>query len=235
LNIVEGLRAGADWIDVEAGWDNHSTFAFLDVAEKYKHTRILGSFHETTGLSSHANTLRLMEQCTLNGRAHAVKLVTRALSYMDAVYLHCAAAVSSVPATMPYCCVCLGDEGRVSRVLNKRFTPVTHPSLPTKAAPGQMSVRELMHARVAAGVMLPRKYYLFGQPIGASPSATMHNAALQHFFLPHTYEKYESGDVSIYRELMKEGTFGGASVTIPHKEVSTYAYVQASDCGRVYL
>ena len=39
--------------------------------------------------------------------------------------------------------------------MNGHLTPVTHPAIPIKAAPGQMSVAEIMHARHAIG-MLPK-------------------------------------------------------------------------------
>ena len=35
--------------------------------------------------------------------------------------------------------ICLGEAGRLSRVLNRRFTPATHDRLPAAAAPGQVS------------------------------------------------------------------------------------------------
>jgi hypothetical protein len=43
----------------------------------------------------------------------------------------------------PFVGICLGAQGALSRVLNRRFTPVTHAFLAT-AAPGQLSVAELM-------------------------------------------------------------------------------------------
>ncbi len=43
--------------------------------------------------------------------------------------------------------LCAGEKGRLSRVLNRFLTPVTHPLLPVKAAPGQLSVEEIQNLR----------------------------------------------------------------------------------------
>ncbi|CAM9660997.1 unnamed protein product, partial [Heterosigma akashiwo] len=45
---------------------------------------------------------------------------------------------------VPYIALCLGEKGQLSRVLNRRFTPVTHRALPFVAAPGQLAAAEIM-------------------------------------------------------------------------------------------
>jgi hypothetical protein len=57
--------------------------------------------------------------------------------------------------TKPYIGLCLTDKGSYSRVLNRRFTPVTH-ALMAAAAPGQLSAEELMKIRVADGLAKQR-------------------------------------------------------------------------------
>lgn len=59
-------------------------------------------------------------------------------------------------------------------MLNRRFTPVTHPLMAT-AAPGQLSVSELMSRRLQEHLISPRNFYLFGTPIQQSLSPSMHN------------------------------------------------------------
>jgi len=51
-----------------------------------------------------------------------------------------AAAAAAANLTVPYIALAMGAEGRMSRVLNVVLTPVTHPALPSVAAPGQLSV-----------------------------------------------------------------------------------------------
>jgi len=116
-----------------------------------------------------------------------------------------------------YIGLCLGENGSRSRVLNRRFTPVTHPMMAT-AAPGQLTAKQLMDERIREGLLSPEQFYLFGYPIGKSLSPAMHNAAYQTLILPHTYSLKEDENVDAYKSILSQEEFGGASVTIPHKE-----------------
>ncbi len=103
---------------------------------------------------------------------------------------------------------------------------------------GQLTVEELMKRRVESGLLVPRKYYLFGSPIQQSLSPAMHNGAFKALLLPHNYSLNEKTDVRLfdsslhglsalaqrenqvsdYANVLNMTDFGGASVTIPHKE-----------------
>lgn len=123
----------------------------------------------------------------------------------------------STTAAVEYIGVCLGASGSMSRVINKRFTPVTHP-LMAKAAPGQLTAQELMDIRLEKHLISSKQFFLFGTPISKSMSPAMHNAAYKALLLPHQYSLAESADVSTYKTVLESENFGGASVTIPHKE-----------------
>ncbi|KAI9331542.1 EPSP synthase-domain-containing protein [Zopfochytrium polystomum] len=116
----------------------------------------------------------------------------------------------------------MGAVGQLSRVLNTYLTPVTHPSLPVAAAPGQLSVAEIHRARHLLGLVPAREYFLFGHPIGSSPSPSLHNAGFAALGLPHGYALSEGADAAhvaaVVEGSVRAGRFGGASVTIPHKE-----------------
>ena len=99
---------------------------------------------------------------------------------------HSGTAISSKLGGKPYIGVCLGADGAQSRVLNRRFTPVTHKLMST-AAPGQLTVEQLMEARIAQGLCIPKQYFLFGKPIQQSLSPAMHNGAFDALLLPHKY------------------------------------------------
>lgn len=77
----------------------------------------------------------------------------------------------------------MGQIGQLSRILNNTLTPVTHHLLATVAAPGQLSVTDIMNARVLNGQIRPSKVLLFGSPISLSPSPSMHNAGYKYSFL----------------------------------------------------
>ena len=45
---------------------------------------------------------------------------------------------------VPHIALCLTPAGALSRVLNSRFTPVTHDALPSPAAPGQLTAETIL-------------------------------------------------------------------------------------------
>ena len=111
----------------------------------------------------------------------------------------------------------MGEAGKVSRVNNGFLTPVSHPLLPAKAAPGQLSAAEIRQVLGIIGEIPRQRYFLFGKPIALSRSPALHNALFRLTGSPHTYELLETDDVTAAAESMRAEDFGGASVTIPLK------------------
>ena len=212
--LREGLRAGVEWLDVEACWPKPYLASIARLCkEQYKcSSRILGSIHVTTP-QTEQQLSDLFRACELEGAADMVKVVTGAANDHDCRLVHQCGRRSP----KPYIGLALGAAGALSRVLNRRFTPVTHPLMST-AAPGQLSVEELMERRAALGLVSGRQFFLFGTPIQQSMSPAMHNAAFSALLLPHKYSLCESDDVDAYAAIIAGPGFGGASVTIPHKE-----------------
>jgi len=75
-----------------------------------------------------------------------------------------------------------------------------------------------MHKRLEDKLIDPKLFYLFGTPIKHSLSPSMHNGAFKALQMPHHYEICERDDVMSYEHVITGDSFGGASVTIPHKE-----------------
>ncbi|PPQ73515.1 hypothetical protein CVT26_010337, partial [Gymnopilus dilepis] len=118
----------------------------------------------------------------------------------------------------PIIAINMGIEGQMSRVLNSTFSPVSHPLLPNKAAPGQLSFKQIQQALHLIGLLPSRTFYLFGNPIQHSMSPTLHNTAFEILGLPHKYELLETREVGEEIKLaITAPDFGGASVTIPFK------------------
>ncbi|RAH51519.1 shikimate dehydrogenase family protein [Aspergillus brunneoviolaceus CBS 621.78] len=63
----------------------------------------------------------------------------------------------------------------------------------------------------------PKTYHIFGQTLATSLSPTLHNAAFAHHRLPHHYTIQECPSLVAVQHLINAPTFGGASVTMPHK------------------
>jgi shikimate-5-dehydrogenase len=62
-----------------------------------------------------------------------------------------------------------------------------------------------------------KNFYIFGQGISFSMSPVIHTAAFRHHGLPHTYEILQTSTVDELAPLISSPTFGGSSVTMPHK------------------
>lgn len=212
--ILEGLKAGVDWIDVEATLPDHAQNEICRIVRTQfaNRTRIIGSLHTTTVPTEHELEL-MYRKCDLNGSADILKVVTGAATDDDCEAVHRIGKRQS----KPYIGVCLGEAGAYARVLNRRFTPVTHELLKA-AAPGQLTARQLLQERLRRGLITPKQFYLFGNPIQHSLSPAIHNGAFETLLMPHVYSLNEQSDVAAYRDVLTRHNFSGASVTIPHKE-----------------
>lgn len=221
-----GLRAGVEVLDVESAWDAAKTNALLTVAEERYSSQILGSHHVVGKQITTEEAVGLFEQCALNGRAHGAKVVLSIesedkdrMAYEAALITAELAAKEGKPV-IPNISLILGDIGSFSRVINLPFTPVTHESLPVKAAPGQMTASEIMTTRILTKIFKPKKYAILGHNIAYSVSPQMHGAAFAATKLPHEYIRVDVPTIEEFVDspFFKSDDFGGTSVTIPHKQ-----------------
>jgi len=118
---------------------------------------------------------------------------------------------------LPFIAMNMGETGKMSRVNNSFMTPVSHPALPAKAAPGQLSATDIRKVLGLVGEIAPKEFTIFGNPIAHSRSPPLHNTLFQLTGLPHTYNRHETSDVSELPSILRSPNFGGASVTIPLK------------------
>lgn len=221
-----GLRAGVECLDVESAWDREKTDALLTLSEERYSSQILGSHHVVGTEVSTEEAVDLFQQCALDGRAHGAKVVLSIESQEKDKMAHQAALLSaSISAkegkpVIPNISLILGDVGQFSRVINLPFTPVTHESLPFKAAPGQMSASEIMAARVLTKILSTKRYAILGHNIAYSVSPQMQGAAFAAARLPHQYGRadVETVEEFVESDFFKDDAFGGCSVTIPHKQ-----------------
>jgi shikimate-5-dehydrogenase/3-dehydroquinate dehydratase type I len=221
-----GLRAGVECLDVESAWDEVKTDALLTRAEERYSSQILGSHHVVGMEVTTEQAVDLFQQCALDGRAHGAKVVLSIESDEKDAMAHQAALLSSSIASregkpvIPNISLILGDVGSYSRIINIPFTPVSHESLPFKAAPGQMSASEIMAARVLTKIVTSKRYVILGHNIEYSVSPQMHGAAFAATRLPYQYGRadVETVEEFVESEFFKDNAFAGCSVTIPHKQ-----------------
>ncbi|KAJ3045184.1 3-dehydroquinate dehydratase (3-dehydroquinase) [Rhizophlyctis rosea] len=244
LALLEaGLRWGCEYVDVEVSGPLEKVERLV---KRKGSSLIIGSYHDATGTakweeSGYGSALvgasgakevgvRFRDKFVeIAPYADIVKLIGKANDLEDNFALHrfvnkTVPTLSSVGSgkTKPIIAVNMGAIGQITRALNVFLTPVTHPALPSKAAAGQLSVKEIHELRTRLGLETGKKFYLFGKPIQQSMSPTLHNTGFQTLGLPHEYGLSESGDwrdvERVVRGGVEDGTFGGASVTIPLKE-----------------
>ena len=229
------LRMGFDFVDLELTSDS-SIKAF--VLGHRKMCTIIASHHDPKGLLSWSNGAEdwrpLFDACHEYG--DIVKLVGVASTPYDNDDLKAfKTSVASEHPDLPLISMNMGEAGKSSRVNNGFMTPVSHPALPAKAAPGQLSAAEIRSVLSSVGEIASKKFFLFGKPISQSRSPALHNTLFQHTGLRHVYGYYQTG--SEYKsfetghkyglletdraedivETIRSPDFGGGSVTIPLK------------------
>jgi pentafunctional AROM polypeptide len=221
-----GLRAGVEVLDVESAWDKDQINSLLKLAQDRYSSQILGSEHVVGRQISTEEAVSLFQQCAFNGRAHGAKLVLSIdneehdrMAY-EAALIASQLAQSNKRPLIPNISLVLGDVGKFSRVINLPFTPVTHESLPVKAAPGQMTSAEIMTTRLLTNIYNPRRYCILGHNIAYSVSPQMQGAAFAATKLPNEFLRVDVATVEEFVDsgLFKSDDFGGGCVTIPHKQ-----------------
>lgn len=212
------LRMATDFIDLELTWPS----SLLDsVVSAAGFSRIIASHHDPTSKLSWSNGSWIPIYHKARQYGSIVKLIGMASSVQDNISLENFRASLSKQSPdeerVPLIALNMGPSGQLSRILNPFLTPVSHTLLPTKAAPGQLSAAEINRGRALAGLVAPKKFYLFGSPIQASRSPALHNALMNMAGLPHVYGRYETTDADKLVQIIRAPDFGGASVTIPLK------------------
>jgi len=208
------LRLGVEYIDVET---TLPTPLIQELVASKGHSCIIASFHDWTGSVAWDSATMKAQYDTAAQIGDIVKLIGKANNMSDNFALQ-AFVAKLADASKPLITINMGAVGQLSRVLNTTLTPVTHPLLPTAAAPGQMSVADIHRALHLIGHLPARRFFLFGSPIAQSPSPTLHNTGFTMLGLPHNYGLLEGGSITDdTRAVLASPDFGGASVTIPLK------------------
>jgi pentafunctional AROM polypeptide len=210
------VSAGVEYIDVEISW---SAKRISGLVSKKGQTKIIASWHDWSGKLAWDGTEVKQKYQDADKFGDIIKIVGKANTLEDNFSLHSfVKKVTAAPGSKPVLAINMGVAGQMSRILNSTFSPVTHPLLPNKAAPGQLSFKEIQTALSLIGQLPPQKYYLFGTPISHSMSPTLHNTGFEALGLPHRYELLETKEVGEeIKAIITAPEFGGASVTIPFK------------------
>lgn len=207
------LRLGYEFVDLEMTWPDS---LLEDITSIKAHTSIIASHHAFKGMSWRDNSWVPYYNKALQW-GDVIKLISFAHRVEDNDELEAFRSWATSANSTPLIALNMGTIGQLSRVRNRFFTPVAHEALSAKAAPGQLSAREIRQAMSLIGETSKKQFYLFGTPIAASRSPALHNTLFQTVGLPHHYGLHETSDVSTVKSIIRSPDFGGASVTIPLK------------------
>jgi pentafunctional AROM polypeptide len=187
-----------------------------DLLKEKRFTKVIASHHDINGDLAWDSPVWEGLYDTASRQGDIVKFVGTAKGLEDNLKLE---SFRNAHSLKPMIAINMGYEGQLSRVLNTFLTPVTHPSLPIKAAPGQLSLKQINEARYTIGTLKPKEFFVTGSPISQSPSPTLHNTLYKALGMPHNYVRLETYDAQVVSDRIKElgADFGGASVTIPLK------------------
>lgn len=208
------IRAGCEFVDLEIAWPDH---LLSTVSNMKGNSRIIASHHDPVGALSWRDNQYIPFYHKAAQYGDIIKLIGFARTLEDNFTLQTFKSWAADLQNVPLIALNMGEKGQLSRILNKFMTPVTHPALPSKAAPGQLSAAEINRALALIGELPPKRFFLFGAPIQASRSPALHNSLFAQTGLPYTYSLFETSDAESLCSIIRSPEFGGASVTIPLK------------------
>merc|ERR1719285_615392 len=216
FELVElGIKLGCELVDIEIDKDAKRSRKLMERSL----SKIVASVHTpgSNGGSVIALQTKIYKALQL-GPVAVVKIVTDTKKFEDVDMLERAVKTAQIPNNVGVVALAMGARGKLTRIVNKCMTPVTHPRMNLAAAVGQMSVKEMQDVRALLGIHLPHHYCIFGNPVKYSPSPTIYNTVFEKLYLPRKYGKIETDDVEEVRKVLADPDFYGASVTIPLKE-----------------
>lgn len=208
------LRSGSEFVDLEIAFPDEMLRA---ITEMKGHSKIIASHHDPKGELSWANMSWMKFYNRALEYGDVIKLVGVAQNLDDNTSLRKFKTWAEKAHDVPLIAINMGDNGQLSRILNGFMTPVSHPALPFKAAPGQLSATEIRRGLSLMGEIKAKKFAVFGCPVSSSRSPVLHNTLFDHMGLPHEYGRLETTNVEDVKDFIRSPDFGGASVTIPLK------------------
>lgn len=224
------LRMGVEYIDLEV---TSTDEIMQEVRDNRGNSVIITSHHDPAGALSWKNASWIAAYNRALQYGDVIKLVGTARSVDDNFDLIRFKSRMLAAQPTPIIALNMGSAGKLSRVLNGFLTPVSHPALPFKAAPGQLSAAEIRQGLSLLGEIEPRNFYLFGKPISKSRSPALHNTLFGQTGLPHHYQRLETDKVEDVVEVLRAADFGGASVTIPLKQDIMAHLDELTDAAKV--
>ncbi|KAI5949930.1 ARO1 [Candida jiufengensis] len=228
--LLFGIKIGVDLMDIEliTPYD-----IIEEILNKKGNTKLIASHHDFSGEFKWDNIEwenKYNQGLSIN--ADIIKLVGKANEFEDNLLLE---NFRQNHNTKPIIAINMGPKGKLSRVLNKTLTPITHDLIKDKPiGVGQLSLKEINEAYYQIGGFNDKKFYVVGSPIQHSKSPILHNTGYKSLNLPYKFDLFETNDAEkVYKEIMLNSNFGGLAITIPLKLDMMKYITEISESGKL--
>lgn len=137
--LLEAIKIGASFIDVELSTSNKKLDQVLETAEKGD-TSVMLSFHDFEGVPSTQELLNKADQMVEAG-CDLAKIIGFAKKYKDSLKMLDFLIKASEKIEIPVVAFAMGEKGKFTRVTAPLLgSPITYASIEEKAAPGQLDI-----------------------------------------------------------------------------------------------
>jgi len=225
--LRKAIQWGCEYVDVET---RLSQSIRQDLGRRRGFSKIISSYHDLSGRMrwSSVDVTRIYHVAREYG--DIVKIVGFANTLAENYELEYFRASMTSSYATPLLAINAGIMGQLSRVLNRFFTPTTHPLLPMAAAPGQLSAAEINGALHMVGQLPSRTYYSIGKQ-DASPLMGFFQKVFNELGLHHRYSILDHVSEGTLESLTRQSDFGGAMIHPPLKTTSFVKSVTSSAQG----
>ncbi|QWU88389.1 hypothetical protein CA3LBN_002697 [Candidozyma haemuli] len=207
------IKLGVEYLDLQLSIPVKIT---KQIFGKKGFTKIIASYVDLKGehkWSDPAWDNRYNAAFSLN--ADVIKLVGTATDFQENIDVE---NFKNAHQSTPLIAYNHGEEGKLSKVLNKLFTPITSELLPGIPSEGEVTLAEINSSLSQIGILTKKQFNVVGSPIEHSRSPDLHGSAYQELSLPFKFGRFESSNAEeVYNELISKPDFGGLAVTMPLK------------------
>ena len=217
--LRKAIQWGCEYVDVEL-WLPEEIRRKL--ASEKGNSKIISAWHDFSGQWKW--TLPEAEQLFKDGAIYGdvVKMIAVVNHHEDNFELETfRSSIHSKYGNPPFSGLNMTPVGQFSRLLNKVFTPITHPLLPMIAAPGQISAAEINSRLHSMGQLPKLDMYAIGN-VRASGQAIFFEKCLNELSLPHQLRCIERIPHGSIETLVNQPNFGGAYLNPPLPATASY-------------
>ncbi len=210
------IRSSVDYIDIDFSWGKEIVDDLISNSNKSKLILSYHDFQRTPRLAELKIILSRMEKV----KAHSYKISVHANKMEDnARIFHLLESVQNKKIKLT--AHCMGELGKVSRILGKKFgTHLTYSSLDdeTATAAGQISIENISTVFNFHKINSRTKIFgIIGNPLEQSKSWIFHNHGFSLNNFNAVYVNFLTDNVQSFAKTFA-GLVDGVSITIPNKE-----------------